>query len=235
MGFRFLFLTRCVLHGVKNGIMETPVIAMVRVLDSVRKALSWGRHKPNIAEVKSDLRVMAKQLERQRNKLEIEERKTKSRAITARKEGRTQAYRTYTKEMVRFRKYVLSVEKSRLQMLRLLAHLTRAQTNAKANHALADVSKVLEILGEESDVSEVIEHTDEISRRIEEYEIETQISEDALGYSVDGSESSDELTAAFEEIDRAAGMEETRTATREVTEIDKLERAIQSLENELGI
>lgn len=223
------------LHGIKNENHRIFLIVMARVLDSLRKALSWGRHKPNIAEVKSDLRVMAKQLERQRNKLEVEERETRSRAIKARREGRTQEYRTYTREMVRFRKYVLSVEKSRLQMLRLLAHVTRAQTNAKANHALADVSKVLGILGEESDVSEVIEHADEISRRIEEYEIEADISEEALGYSMGISQGSDELAAAFEEIDRAAGIEETRTTSREGTELDKLERDIQSLENELGI
>jgi len=208
---------------------------MVRVLDSLRKALSWGRHKPNIAEVKSDLRVMAKQLERQRNKLELEERETRARAIKARKEGRTPAYKTYTKEMVRFRRYILSIEKSRMQMLRLLAHVTRAQTNAKANHALADVSKVLSVLGDASDISSVIDHADEISRRIEEYEIEAQISEDALGVSVGGSEGSDELAAAFNEIDHAAGIEGSNTDSREATELDRLEKDISSLENELGV
>ncbi len=203
------------------------------LLGSIRKAWSWGRKKPDIAEVQSQLRILVKQLERQRNKLEKEERDTKARAIRARKAGQNEAYRTYATEMIRFRRYVLSIDKSRLQMLKILAHLTRAQTTAKAAKAMEDVAKILEMLGGSMDASKVIENADEIARKVQEFEIETSIADDAFDSAMPEI-SSDDVAEAMKEIDAEVGGE-LAAGKKPTTDAEALEEDIKSLERELGI
>ena len=198
---------------------------------SIRKAFSWGRKKPDIGEVSSRLRILSKQLARQRNKLEKEERDTKARAVRARKAGQTDAYRTYATEMVRFRRYALSVDKSRLQILKILAHLNRAQTSAKTQKALQEVAKILGMLGDGTDATKVVANVDEIARRLEEFEIEASISDDALDSTMEIT--SDDLTSAMAEIDAEAGLSEA--AVGPVGEADSLEEDIKALERELGM
>jgi hypothetical protein len=179
------------------------------------------------------LRILVKQLERQRNKLEKEERDTKARAIRARKAGQNEAYRTYATEMIRFRRYVLSIDKSRLQMLKILAHLTRAQTTAKAAKAMEDVAKILEMLGGSMDASKVIENADEIARKVQEFEIETSIADDAFDSAMPEI-SSDDVAEAMREIDAEVGGE-LAAGKKPATDAEALEEDIKSLERELGI
>lgn len=206
---------------------------MVSFLDSLRKAFSWGRKRPDVGEVSSQLRILAKQLERQRNKLEKEERDTKNRAVKARQAGQADAFRTYATEMVRFRRFALSVDKSRLQILKILAHLNRAQTSAKTSRALEEVGKILGMLGETSDAKKLVENVDEIARRLDEFEIEAEISGDALDMTMDVS--SDDLAAAMQELDVEAGLVEASAVARPATESESLEEDIKQLERELGI
>jgi hypothetical protein len=208
---------------------------MVRVLGSIRKAFAWGRKKPDIGEVKSQLRIMSKQLERQRNKLEKEVRDTKGRAVKSRKEGHNEAFRTYATEMVRFRRYALSVDKSRLQILKILAHVSRAQTTAQATKALEQVGRILGMLGDATDTSKVVENVDEIARRLEEFEIESGISSETLDSTTDGQVTSEDLAAAMQEIDAEAGIADAVPTSRPVSEAEELEEAIKSLERELGV
>ncbi|MHA1965508.1 MAG: Snf7 family protein [Candidatus Thorarchaeota archaeon] len=202
-------------------------------MGSIRKAFSWGRKKPDIGEISSRLRILSKQLARQRNKLEKEERDTKSRAVRARKAGQTEAYRTYATEMVRFRRYALSVDKSRLQILKILAHLNRAQTSAKTSKALQEVAKILGMLGDGTDATKVVANVDEIARRLEEFEIEATISDEALDTTMEVT--SEDMSSAFQEIDAEAGLAEAPTATRPVGEAESLEEDIKALERELGV
>lgn len=205
----------------------------MRFLGSIRKAFSWGRKKPDIGEISSRLRILSKQLSRQRNKLEKEERDTKARAVRARKGGQTEAYRTYATEMVRFRRYALSVDKSRLQILKILAHLNRAQTSAKTQKALQEVAKILGMLGDGSDASKVVANVDEIARRLEEFEVEASISDEALDSTMEIT--SEDLSSAFQEIDAEAGLADAPIATRPAGEADSLEEDIKALERELGV
>lgn len=199
-----------------------------------KRAFSWGRKKPDIGEIKSQLRILSKQLERQRGKLEKEVRDTKSRAVQARKDGHSEAFQTYATEMVRFRRYALAVDKSRLNILKILAHVTRAQTTAKASMAMEEVSKILSILGDATDTTKVIENVDDIARRLEEFEIESGITADAFD-SVSTEVSADDVAAAIREIDAAAGIAESDVPVRPTTEAEELEEAIKSLERELGV
>jgi hypothetical protein len=207
---------------------------MVKHLDALRKAFSWGRKKPDIGEIKSQLRILAKQLGRQRNRLEKEERESKSRAVQARKAGHGDAYKTYATEMIRFRRFALSVDRSRLQILKILAHVERAQTSAKTSKALEEVGKILGMLGDASDATKVVENADEIARRLEEFEIETGITEEAFAAS-DRPITSDDLTAAMREIDTEAGLAEASTTITPASDTDALEEDIKELEKELGI
>jgi DnaJ-domain-containing protein 1 len=197
--------------------------------------MSWGRRKPDITEVTSQLRILTKQLERERNRLEKEERDTKARAVRARKEGHTDAYRTYAMEMIRFRRFALSVDRSRLHLLRVLAHITRAQTTAKTGLAVEQVAKILGMLSDATDSTKVIQNLDEITRRLEEFEIESGISEEALVSTRESQVTSEDMASAMEEIDAAAGVAGAPSATRPVTETEELEEAIKSLEKELGV
>ena len=207
---------------------------MVRHLGTIRKAFSWGRKKPDIGEVKSQLRIIAKQLERQRNKLEKEERGTRSRAVRARKAGQVDAYRTYATEMIRFRRFALSVDRSRLNILKILAHVNRAQTAAKTNRAMDEVAKILGLLGNATDATKVVANVDEIAQRLEEFEIESGIADDAF-HATMPEITTDDLAAAMQEIDKEAGLAEASTGTRPASQTDELEEAIKSLESELGI
>jgi DNA-binding transcriptional ArsR family regulator len=200
---------------------------------SIRKAFRWGKKKPDVGEISSRLRILSKQLARQRNRLEKEERDTKARAVRARKSGQSEAYRTYATEMVRFRRYALSVDKSRLQILKILAHLNRAQTSAKTQMALQEVAKILGMLGDASDTSKVVANVDEIARRLEEFEIEASISDEALDATVDVSP--DDVADAMREIDAEAGMAEASAVRRPVGEAESLEEDIKALERELGM
>lgn len=202
-------------------------------MGSIRKAFSWGRKKPDIGEVSSRLRILSKQLARQRNKLEKEERDAKSRAVRARKAGQMEAYRTYATEMIRFRRYALSVDKSRLQILKILAHLNRAQTSAKTQLALQEVAKILGMLGDGSDATKVVANVDEIARRLEEFEIEASISDEALDSTMEVS--SEDLTFAYQEIDAEAGLADASAVTRPASESESLEEDIKALERELGV
>jgi len=205
----------------------------VKILPSIRKAFAWGKKKPDVGEISSRLRILSKQLARQRNKLEKEERDTKARAVRARKGGQTEAYKTYATEMLRFRKYALSVDKSRLQILKILAHLNRAQTSAKTQLALQEVAKILGMLGDSSDASKVVANVDEIARRLEEFEIEASISDDALDSTMEVS--SDDLSAAMLEIDAEAGLAEAGAVKKPLSDVESLEDDIRSLERELGM
>ena len=205
----------------------------MRILGSIRKAFSWGRKKPDIGEISSRLRILSKQLARQRNKLEKEERDAKARAVRARKAGQADAFQTYATEMVRFRRYALSVDKSRLQILKILAHLNRAQTSAKTSIALQEVAKILGMLGDSTDASKVVANVDDIARRLEEFEIETSISDEALDSTMEVT--SEDLTSAFQEIDAEAGLAETPSVKRPVSEAESLEEDIKALERELGM
>lgn len=204
-------------------------------MGTIKKAMSWGRRKPDITEVTSQLRILTKQLERERNRLEKEERDTKARAVRARKEGHTDAYRTYAMEMIRFRRFALSVDRSRLHLLRVLAHITRAQTTAKTGLAVEQVAKILGMLSDATDSTKVIQNLDEITRRLEEFEIESGISEEALVSTRESQVTSEDMASAMEEIDAAAGVAGAPSATRPVTETEELEEAIKSLEKELGV
>lgn len=199
---------------------------------SFRKAFSWGRKKPDAGEVSSRLRILSKQLARQRNKLEKEERDTKARAVKARKAGQMDAYRTYATEMIRFRRYALAVDKSRLQILKILAHLNRAQTSAKTTLALQEVAKILGMLGDGSDATKVVSNVDEIARRLEEFEVEASISDETLDSTMDIT--SEDLTFAMQEIDAEAGLSDAVPAGP-VSEADSLEEDIKALERELGM
>ncbi|MDF1538227.1 MAG: Snf7 family protein [Candidatus Thorarchaeota archaeon] len=204
-------------------------------MSSFRKAFSWGRRKPNIGEVTSQLRILSKQLERQRNKLEKEERGTKSRAIKARKSGNLEAYKVYATEMIRFRRFALSVDKSRLQILKILAHVTRAQSTAQASKALEQVAQILGLLGDATDASKVVDNADEIARRLEEFEIESGITGEAFDSTGDAAVTSEDIAVAMREIDAEAGMGEAAVTGAPVSESDKLEEAIKNLERELGV
>ena len=200
---------------------------------SIRKAFSWGKKKPDVGEISSRLRILSKQLARQRNKLEKEARDTKARAVRARKGGQTEAFKTYATEMLRFRKYALSVDKSRLQILKILAHLNRAQTSAKTSLALQEVAKILGMLGDSTDASKVVANVDEIARRLEEFEIEASISDEALDSTMEVS--SDDLTAAMHEIDAEAGLADAIETKKPLSDVESLEDDIKSLERELGM
>lgn len=206
---------------------------MVRFLDSLRKAFRWGRKRPDSGEVSSQLRILSKQLARERNKLEKEERDTRARAIKARQAGQTDAFKTYATEMVRFRRYALSTDKARLQILKILAHLNRAQTSAKTGRALEEVAKILGMLGDTSDTRKLVENVDEITRRLDEFEIESAISADALDASMEVS--SDDLASAMQEIDVEIGLSEAAVVARPASESETLEKDIKDLERELGI
>ena len=205
----------------------------MKVLASIRKAFAWGKKKPDVGEISSRLRILSKQLARQRNKLEKEERDTKARAVRARKGGQTDAYKTYATEMLRFRKYALSVDKSRLQILKILAHLNRAQTSAKTSIALQEVAKILGMLGDSTDASKVVANVDEIARRLEEFEIEASISDEALDSTMEVT--SDDLSAAMQEIDAEAGLAEPGAVKKPLGDVESLEDDIKSLERELGM
>jgi DNA-binding transcriptional ArsR family regulator len=205
----------------------------VNAVASIRKAFSWGKKKPDVGEISSRLRILSKQLARQRNKLEKEARDTKARAVRARKGGQTEAFKTYATEMLRFRKYALSVDKSRLQILKILAHLNRAQTSAKTSLALQEVAKILGMLGDSTDASKVVANVDEIARRLEEFEIEASISDEALDSTMEVS--SDDLTAAMHEIDAEAGLAEATATKKPLSDVESLEDDIKSLERELGM
>jgi hypothetical protein len=201
-------------------------------LSSFRKAFSWGRKKPDVGEISSQLRILAKQLGRERNKLEKEERDTRARAVRARKAGQSDAFKTYATEMIRFRRLALSFDKSRLQILKILAHLNRAQTSAKTSRALQEVAKLLGMLGDATDATKVVSSVDEIARRLEEFEIESSISAETLDSSMDVS--TEDLSAAMHEIDVEAGLAEASEAGP-ASEIDSLEEDIKELERELGM
>ena len=204
-------------------------------MSPIRKAFSWGRKKPDITEITSNLRIMSKQLERQRNKLEKEERDTKARAVRARKAGNSEAFKTYATEMIRFRRFALSIDKSRLQILKILAHVTRAQTTAQASIAIEQVAQILGLLGDATDATKVVENADEIARRLEEFEIESELTGEAFDSTGESQITSEELATAMREIDIEAGVAETGTTTGPVTEAEELEEAIKSLERELGV
>jgi len=205
----------------------------VNCLASIRKAFRWGKKKPDVGEISSRLRILSKQLARQRNKLEKEEHDTRARAVRARKAGQMEAYQTYATEMIRFRRYALSVDKSRLQILKILAHLNRAQTSAKTSLALQEVAKILGMLGESTDTTKVVANVDEIARRLEEFEIEASISDEALDSTMEIS--SDDLASAMQEIDAEAGMADATATKKPLGELQSLEEDIKSLERELGM
>lgn len=197
--------------------------------------MTWGRKKPDVAEVTSQLRILGKELERERNRLEKEETETKARAVRARKEGHVDAYKTYAVEMIRFRKYALSVDKSRLHLLRVLGHIVHAQSAAKTSLAVEKVAKILGILGDAKDPTKVVRSLDEITRRLDAMEIESGISDEAFDSMKDSKVTSEELAAALQEIDAEAGAAKVVSRAGPATEAEKLEEEIKLLEKELGV
>jgi uncharacterized membrane-anchored protein len=89
------------------------------------------------------------------------------------------------------------------------------------------------MLGDTSDTRKLVENVDEITRRLDEFEIESEISADALDASMEVS--SDDLTAAMQEIDVEVGLADATVAAKPVSESDTLEKDIKDLERELGI
>jgi hypothetical protein len=197
--------------------------------------MTWGRRKPDVAEVTSQLRILGKELERERNRLEKQEVETKARAVRARKEGHVDAYRTYATEMIRFRKSALSIDKSRLHLLRFLSSVIHAQSAAKTNLVVEKVAKILGIFGDTRDSSKLVRNLDEITRRLDAVEIEGSISDETFDSMKDSKVTSEELAAAMQEIDVAAGAEEITFRAGPATEAERLEEEIKSLEKELGV
>lgn len=202
---------------------------------TAKKAMTWGRRKPDVAEVTSQLRILGKELERERNRLEKQEIETKSRAVRARKEGHMDAYKTYATEMIRFRKSALSIDKSRLHLLRFLSSVIHAQSAAKTNLVVEKVAKILGILGDARDSTKVVRNLDEITRRLDAIEIESGISDETFDSMKDSKVTSEELASAMQEIDAAAGAAEVTSLAGPATEAERLEEEIKSLEKELGV
>ncbi len=190
-----------------------------------------------MTEVVIHLRIMSKELERERIRLENESRDIKARAIHARRENNIDAYRTYAAELVRFRKQALATDKSRFQILLIISYLKRAQATANAAKSVEKVASILAVLGEAFDASKVIANYDTIARKMEELEIESSLTEDAL-VSGGSQPTQEEISSAMAEIDAAAGIEEgaaSRAKKQAVSEADALEEAIRSLESQLGV
>ncbi len=182
----------------------------------------------------SRLRILTRQLERERNKMEKEARDTKARAIKARKTGNTEAYHMYATEMVRLRRAALVIDKTRLRILRIISHINRAQTTAKVSMAMGQVAGIMKMLGDATETTKVIDHLDEISRRLEEFEIESGIVGEAFEVTSDSHVSSEDLAAAMAEIDAEAGVGEAAPARVVTSETERLEDEIRALEEELG-
>jgi hypothetical protein len=204
-------------------------------LGTAKKAMTWGRRKPDVAEVTGQLRILGKELERERNRLEKQELETKTRAVRARKDGHTDAYKTYATEMIRFRKSALSIDKSRLHLLRFLSSIIHAQSAAKTNLVVEKVAKILGLFVDTRDSAKLVRNLDEITRRLDSIEIEGAISDEAFDSMKDSKVTSEELAAAMQEIDVAAGAEETASRAGPATEAERLEEEIKSLEKELGV
>jgi hypothetical protein len=207
----------------------------VRFLGTAKKAFTWGRRKPDVAEITSQLRILGKELERERNRLEKQETETKTRAVRARREGHMDAYKTYATEMIRFRKSALSIDKSRLHLLRFLSSVIHAQSAAKTNVVVEKVAKILGMFADARDSTKLVRNLDEITRRLDAVDIEGSISDEAFDSMKDGKVTSEELAAAMQEIDMAAGAAETPLRAGPSTEAEKLEEEIKSLEEELGV
>ncbi|MCF2135979.1 MAG: SNF7 family protein [Candidatus Thorarchaeota archaeon] len=204
-------------------------------MGSIRKAFTWGRKKPDVSEMLSRLRILVRQLERERNKMEKEARDAKARAVKARKTSNREAYQMYATEMVRLRRSTLVLDKTRLRILRIISHVQRAQTTAKVSMAVGQVAEIMKMLGDATETPKVIDHLDEISRRLEEFEIESGIVGEAFEVTSDSRVSSEDLTAAMAEIDAEAGVATAVSPTHVViSESDKLEDEIRALEEELG-
>ncbi len=209
------------------------MLGTVRLLGTIRKAFIWGRSKPNISEIKSRLRILVRQLQRQKMKLDNEISAIKACAVRARKNGDMEAFRSYAEELVRFRHLALSVDKSRLYLLKILNHIQQAQTTAKTSLVMGEVGKILGILGDVTDVSRVVANVDEIARRLEEFEIERGIA----STSIDSATSSirpDEVARTMGEIEAIAGMSSDKRMSAG-SEADSLEATIRALEQELDV
>lgn len=205
----------------------------MKLLGTIRKAFIWGRNKPNISEIKSRLRVLIRQLQRQKAKLDNEISAIKACAVRARKSGDMDSFRSYAEELVRFRHMALSVDKSRLHLLKILNHIQQAQTTAKTSLVMNETSKILGILGDVTDVSRVVINVDEIARRLEEFEIERGIASKSID-SATGSIPPDEVSRTMTEIEAIAGAS-SDVRSPSTSEADTLEATIKALEQELDV
>ncbi len=201
---------------------------MVTPLGTIRKAFIWGRNRPNISDVKSRLRVLLRQLQRQKMRLEDEVEAIKFSAIRAHREGDLAAVQAYATELVRFRQMVLSIDRSRFYLLKILTHIQQAQTTAKTSMVLQDVGKILRIIGDATDAGRVVANVDEIARRLEEFEIERGIAGTSLD-SATSNVSPEAVSRAMSDIEALAGGRPTGTYAGS----DSLEATIRALEQEL--
>jgi hypothetical protein len=113
--------------------------------------------------------------------------------------------------------------------------LFRSQSAAKTNLVVEKVAKILGIFGDTRDSSKLVRNLDEITRRLDAVEIEGSISDETFDSMKDSKVTSEELAAAMQEIDVAAGAEEITFRAGPATEAERLEEEIKSLEKELGV
>ncbi|MEM2141778.1 MAG: Snf7 family protein [Candidatus Thorarchaeota archaeon] len=202
---------------------------------TLRKALTWARGKPNVNEIIVSLRNISRQLERERRHLEREEASIMEMAVQARQAGHAEAYYTYASEIARFRKHILAIDKTRFQILRLAAHLKRAQASAQAGVALEQVSRVLGVLRSAIDSRRLVENVDEISRQLDALHVESTISEEAMGMVGGVDVSQEDVASVMAEIERSTGSSPIRAEMGSTDKIKNLEEAIESLERDLGV
>ncbi len=207
-------------------------------LKTLKKAFLWGTKRPDVVSVITQLRILCKELERERNRLEREVYGLKARAVSAIRDNNMDASRTYAVEIVRLRRQALSLDKTRLLLLRIASHLKRAQTTANATKAMERVLSILSMLREASAPSEAVKNYDEIARLADELEIESSITEGVFDSGVSSQVTPEEIAAVMSEIGTAAGSKEASSvAVTESpdSETADLEKMIKSLERELGM
>lgn len=161
-------------------------------------------------------------------RLEDEVEAIKFSAIRAHREGDLAAVQAYATELVRFRQMVLSIDRSRFYLLKILTHIQQAQTTAKTSMVLQDVGKILRIIGDATDAGRVVANVDEIARRLEEFEIERGIAGTSLD-SATSNVSPEAVSRAMSDIEALAGGRPTGTYAGS----DSLEATIRALEQEL--
>ncbi len=202
-------------------------------MGAAKKAWSWAWNNVDVSRLRVDLKVLVRQLERERVRLEREERAARERAARAHESGKSDVFRFYATEAVRFRRLAISVDRSRLQMLKVLALVSRTQTTARTSVAMQEVARTLEVLEKEVDSKRTLQNADEIARRLEGLEITSELSASALDSGV-AEVSPEEVAAMMREI-ASEQTHDTPARGGLLTEAEALEADIRSLERQLGL